>query len=175
MLDMKALVIASLLILPAGLHADEVTYSNAFHKHYPVRGRVYDLAGNALEAPSISWDGLRERKVTVLRTRGDKYPYEEQKCVITVEGKGLEKPRVLSATHFRTVDISWITGKLILLRLGIGHVAAVEAIYDIEKDSWVYRESVEYAKKVGPDGAANGSQRIRSEANQTSSAAGSRR
>ena len=87
MFDMKALVIASLLILPAGLHADEVAYSDAFHKHYPVRGREYDLASYALEAPSISWDALRERKVTVLRTRGDKYPYEEQKCVITVEGK----------------------------------------------------------------------------------------
>ena len=172
---MKALLITFLLCLPGALGADDVTYSDVFLKHYPVRGREFDIANYALEAPSIIWDDLRKRKVTVLRTRGDKYPYEEQKCVITVEVSGFETPRVLSAAHFRTVDVSWITGKLILIRLGIGHVAAVEAIYDTEKDSWVYRESVQYIKKVEPEGAANRSQPIRSETNSTSRAAGSGR
>src|SRR6266511_5568087 len=104
-----------LLCLPGALGADDVTYSDVFLKHYPVRGREFDIANYALEAPSIIWDDLCKRKVTVLRTRGDKYPYEEQKCVITVEGSGFETPRVLSAAHFRTVDVSWITGKLILI------------------------------------------------------------
>ncbi|MEX2381859.1 MAG: hypothetical protein WD490_05720 [Opitutales bacterium] len=147
---MKALFITFLLFLPFGLHADtdEVMYSDVFHKHYPVQGREFDLTHDDLETPNVVWDDLRQRKITVLRTRGDKYPYEEQKCVIIIEGSGLETPRILSATHFRTVEVSWITGKLILLRIGIGHVAAVEAIYDTEKESWVYRESIHYVKKV---------------------------
>ncbi len=158
---MKALVITFLVCLTVGLCGDEVTYSDVFHKHYPVRGQEFDLAGYTLQAPVIVWDDSRQRKVTVLRTKGDAYPYEEQKCVITVEGTGLGTPQVLSAAHFRTVDVSWITGKLILLKLGIGHVAAVEAIYDTEKDSWLYRESVQYAKKVEADASAIETQPVR--------------
>jgi len=172
---MKTLVIAFLLFSLVRLLGDEPVYSDSFHKHYPLRGREFDLVRYELEAPVVIWDELRHRKVTVLRTRGDKYPYEDQKTLITVKGRGLETSRVLSATDFRTVEVSWITGKLIFVRLGIGHIAAVEAVYDVEKDSWVYRESVQYITNVEPDGSANGSQPIPSETNRASSAAGSRR
>jgi hypothetical protein len=152
---MKTLVIALLLFSLVKVLGDEVVYSDTFQRHYPRRGREFDLVRYQLEAPVVIWDELRRRKVTVLRTRGDKYPYEEQKAAITVEGRGLEASRALSAADFRTVDVSWISGKLIFIRLGIGHVAAVEAVYDVEKDSWIYRESVEYIKNIEPNGAAN--------------------
>lgn len=157
---MKVLFIVLLLFLPAALGVAEVTYSvsysEAFHKHYPVRGRDFVLTHYALEVPTVMWTQFGQRKVTVFRTKGDEYPYEEQKCVIKVEGSGLETPRILSATHFRTVDVSWITEKLLLIRLGIGRIAVVEAIYDTDKDSWLYRESVQYIEKVEPADARNG-------------------
>jgi hypothetical protein len=127
---------------------DGTHYSDAFYSHYPVRGRVFDLMGYALEVPTVAHNNNGQRVATVRRTRGDKYPYEDQKCEITVEGDGLETPRVLSAAHFRTVEVSSITDKLLFLRLGIGNVAAVEAIYDTEKDIWIFRESVQYEKTV---------------------------
>jgi len=136
-------VFASVIIGADGTH-----YSDALHRHYPVRGRAFDLKDYALEVPTVARNNNGQRVATVRRTRGEKYPYEEQKCAITVEGAGLDTPRVLSASHFRTVEVSWITNKLLLLRLGIGNVAAVEAIYDTEKDIWIYRESVQYNKTV---------------------------
>jgi len=149
---MKTILIAFLLFSLASLLGDEpvysVVYSDIFHKHYPRRGREFDLVRYELEAPVVIWDELSQRKVTVLRTRGDKYPYEDQKTLITVEGRGLETSRVLSATDFRTVEVLWITGKLIFVRLGLGNIAAVEAVYDVEKDLWAYRESVQYIQNV---------------------------
>ena len=139
---MKRFAIASVLLSLVTMLGNERVYSDSFHKHYPLRGREFDLSRHELEAPVEVWHDLRRRKVTVLRTRGDKYPYEDQKAVITIEGRGLEMPKALSASDFRTVDVSWITEKLIFIRVGIGHVAAVETIYDVEKDSWLYRESV---------------------------------
>jgi hypothetical protein len=74
---------------------------------------------------------------------------------------------------FRSIVASWITGKLVVIKLDIGHVAGVDAIYDSETDKLIYCESVSY--DIEPDGAANGSQPIRSETNRTSSSSGSRR
>jgi len=56
-------------------------YSDEFRDHYPTRGRRFDLNRYQLEAPVVVWDDSHEKKITVLRTRGDKYGYEQQKCV----------------------------------------------------------------------------------------------
>jgi hypothetical protein len=152
----------------------ETLYHDDFRDHYPTRGRRFKLSRYQLEAPVVAWDQDHLRKITVSRTRGDKYGYDQQKCVITIEGEGLKRPRSLSVLDFRTVDGSWITAKLVLIKLDIGHVAGVEAIYDVEKDKIVYCESLSYIIGIEPGGAANGSQPFRSETNSTPSAAGSR-
>ena len=154
---------------------DETLYHDDFRDHYPMRGHRFKLSRYQLETPAVVWDQDHLRKITVSRTRGDKYGYDQQKCVITIEGKGLKHPRSLSVVDFRTVEGSWITAKLVLIKLDIGHVAGVEAIYDVEKDKVVYCESLSYIIGIEQDGAANGSQPFRSETNRTSSAVGSRR
>jgi hypothetical protein len=142
--------------------SDAVTavYSDKFRDHYPKVGQKFDLNPYELEAPTVVWDSAHDRKITILRTRGDKYGYEQQKCVMTVEGSGLKSPRFLAVLAFRNVEASWITGKLIIIKLDIGHVAGVDAIYDVEGDKLIYCESVSYNIE---DGAANGSQPIRPE------------
>ncbi len=133
---------------PAELDFD-IVYSDSFSSHYPIRGeRAFDLSEYELEAPVVVWDSSHRKKATVFRTRGDKY--EDQKCIIRVEGRSLDKPRELSVTDFRTVTVSWITAKLILINLDIGHIAGVDAIYDVEKDSWIYQESVSYPLILPP-------------------------
>ena len=124
-----------------------------------------------LETPVVAWDDRHEKKITVLRTRGDKYGYEQQKCVITIEGQGFKRPRFLSVVGFRSVETSWVTGKLVLLKLDIGHVAGVDAVYDAEKDKLVYCESVSYVVDIEPGGSADGSQTFRSVTNSVSGAA----
>ncbi|MBI4328020.1 MAG: hypothetical protein HY674_22545 [Chloroflexi bacterium] len=131
-------------------------YSDDFRDHYPTRGRRFDLSRYQLEAPVVVWNDSHEKKITVLRTRGDKDGYELQKCVMTIDGNGLRRPRFLSILGFRNIETSWITGKLVLIKLDIGHVAGVDAIYDAEKDTLVYCESVSYVVHI-EDGSANGS------------------
>jgi hypothetical protein len=173
---LKGLAVACWLWLLASCNAgDTVLYSDDFRDHYPTSGQRFEMSRYQLEAPAVVWDYNHQRKITTLRTRGDKYGYEEQKCVITIEGEGIKRPRFLSILGFRNVETSWITGKLVLLKLDIGHVAGVEAVYDAERDNFVYCESVSYVLGIEPDGPANGSQPSRSETKQTSSATGSRR
>jgi hypothetical protein len=124
-------------------------YSNDFHDHYPRVGQRFDLSPYELEAPAVVWSEAHDRKITILRTRGDKYGYEQQKCVMTIEGSGLTNPRFLSVLSFRNVEASWITSKLILIKLDIGHAAGVEAIYDAEGDRLIYCESVSYYIESG--------------------------
>ena len=152
---------------------DRTLYSNAFHDHYPKVGKRLDLSPYQLEPPVVIWDGAHERKITIQRTRGDRYGYDQQKCVLTAEGGNLKGARFLSVLDFRSVEASWITGKLILITVDIGHVAGVDAIYDVEADKLIYCESVTHI--IEPDGPASGSQPFGSETNRTSSAAGSRR
>ena len=88
---------------------DGTHYSDAFYSHYPVRGRVFDLMGYALEVPTVAHNNNGQRVATVRRTRGDKYPYEDQKCEITVEGDGLETPQLrpvsLRMNHTHALDL----------------------------------------------------------------------
>ncbi len=141
---MRKLFAAAFLLFSLQSYANEWVYSDALHDHYPVEGKAFDLGSYSLEVPVVVWDDNRKRSATVIRTRGNAYPYERQKGLITIEGDGLEKPRVLSVSHFRTIDVSWVTEKLILVRIGVGRVAAVEAIYDVIASEWIYRESVQY-------------------------------
>ena len=147
-------------------------YSDEFRDHYPTRGRRFDLNRYQLEAPVVVWDDSHEKKITVLRTRGDKYGYEQQKCVMTIEGKGIKRPRFLSVLFFRNITTTWITGKLVLIKLDIGHVAGVDAIYDAGKDKLVYCESVHYGAEIEPAGLANRRQPFPTETNRTPPAPG---
>lgn len=130
------------------MRAATIIYSDHLQDHYPVEGKAYDLGSYSLEVPIVAWNENRNRSATVIRTRGDAYPYERQKGLITIEGDGLERALVLSVSHFRTIDVSWVTEKLILIRIGVGRVAAVEAIYDVIASEWVYRESVQFVESV---------------------------
>lgn len=145
-------------------------YSNDFRDHYPNVGKRFDLSPYQLEPPAEMWDSAHARKITILRTRGDKYPYEQQKCVLTIEGGDLKNARFLSVLGFRTVEASWITSKLVAIKLDIGHGAGVEAIYDAETQKLLYCESLTYI--IEQDGPANGSQSMGSGTNRTPSAAG---
>jgi hypothetical protein len=131
---------------------DIVHYSDSFRSHYPTRGRRFELDGYDLDAPIVVWDTGHHRKITVVRTDGGKYGYDQQRCLITISGAGLDQPRFLSVLDFRTVKTSWITEKFILIDLDIGHVAAVKAIYDVEDDKFVYRQSLLYEWPGGQRG-----------------------
>jgi hypothetical protein len=131
----------------AGAELDYIiVHSDDFLDHYPTSSPGgFDLSQFVQEAPVVVWSGLdHERKVTVYRTDGTKYDYEEQKAVIRIEGRGLAKPEELWMKGFRVITVTWINDKLIFINANISHVTNVQAIYDVEKHVWIYRESVQY-------------------------------
>jgi len=144
---MRAFLIGIVLFVDQfTLRADRVVYSDALKEYYPIEGETYDLGSYALEVPVVAWDERRSRSATVVRTRGDAYPYERQKGVITIEGEGIEEPVELSVSRFRTINVSWISEKLIQIKIGVSRTAVVEAIYDILNREWVYLESLQYVE-----------------------------
>lgn len=137
-------IVSVAFLLSSPMSAETIVYSDSLKKHYPVEGKAFDLGSYERETPQVVWNASQTRSATVIRTRGDAYPYERQKGLIAIEGDGLDNTRVLSVSHFRTIDVSWVTEKLILIRIGVGRVAVVEAIYDVIASEWIYRESVQY-------------------------------
>ncbi len=140
------LFIAAVSLQSFPLWSQEIVYSDALKAHYPVEGKAFDLGSYEREVPVVVWNAGDDRSATVTRTKGDAYPYEQQKGLITVEGGGLAMPLVLSARHFRTVDVTWISEKLIQIRIGVSRIAVVEAIYDVLEREWVYLESLHYSE-----------------------------
>lgn len=131
---------------PATETTSVAVYSDDFLDHYPTSSPGgFDLSPLAQEAPVVVWNGPdRERKVTVVRTDGTKYGYDEQKAVIRIEGRGLAQPEELSIKGFRVITVTWINDKLIFIDVNISHITNIQAIYDVEKQVWIYRESVQY-------------------------------
>jgi hypothetical protein len=119
-------------------------HSDDFLDHYPTSSLGgFDLSQLAQEAPVVVWNGPdHERKVTVFRTDGTKGI--EQKAVIRIEGRGLAQLEELSMKDFRALTVTWINDKLIYIDANISHITNVQAIYDVEKHVWLYRESVQY-------------------------------
>ncbi len=131
----------------AGAEPDYIiVHSDDFLDHYPTSSPGgFDLSQFAQEAPEVAWNGLdHQRKVTVSRTDGTKYGDEDQKAVIRIEGRGLAKPEELWMKGFRVITVTWINDKLIFIDANISHTTNVQAIYDVEKQVWIYRESVRY-------------------------------
>lgn len=140
-----------LVFVSTPLWAGEIIYSDTLQKHYPVEGKAFDLGSYSLEVPVVVWNEGGSRSVTVARTRGDAYSYERQRGLVIIEGVNLSEPRVLSASHFRTVDVSWISEKLIHIRVGVSRLAAAEAIYDVVEGAWIYQESLQYVEERGSE------------------------
>lgn len=120
------------------------TYSEAFQDRYPVIDEKLNLEAFELEAPVVIENETKSRKATVVRSKGDKYPYEDQICLIKIESKSTVEPRNISFEGFRNVDVTWISEKLLLINIGIGRLAGIQAIFDSEKNEWIYRESVQH-------------------------------
>jgi len=128
---------------------EQIQYSDEYREHYPTRGRRFELDGFELEPPVVVWDAGHYRKITIVRLQAGKLG-DYERGIITISGEGLDQPRFLSLCDFRHVKASWVTEKLILIRLYLGRIAAVETIYDVEEDKFVYRQSLSYVWPTGP-------------------------
>jgi hypothetical protein len=145
MMVQPTLLLCGLCSLVFGAESQPVLFSDQFKDSYP----------EIIDASAGSWDGLpqeaaiavpsphRAWTATLRRTDGAQVPYDRSLARIEVAGEG--GPLVVIQAHgFRTVTVTWINDRLLRVVLGLGRVAEVDAIYDLESRRWVYQDSVSY-------------------------------
>jgi len=129
-----------------GISIDPIQFGEETEDDFEIMiTRVHEVLDG--ENSVVEWNEENDGSMMINPTRGDAYSYERQKGLVIIEGTNLLEPRVLSASHFRTVDVSWISEKLIHIRVGVSRLAVAEAIYDVVEGAWIYQESLQYVEE----------------------------
>jgi hypothetical protein len=122
-----------------------VVFSEDFKSWYPevIDPATGTLTGLPVEAPVTVASPHHAWSAAVTRTDGATVPYERSLGRIEVAGDG-QSTTVIQVHGFRTVTVAWINDRLLRVNLGLGRVAEVEAIYDLQGRRWLYRDSLSY-------------------------------
>ena len=81
--------------------------------------------------------------VRVVRTDGTKIPYDDAEAHITVVSE-FGPTIYFKSKGFRTIEVQWIGERFLFISKGIGHIAAIEEIYDIVDKQWLVQQTVAY-------------------------------
>ena len=120
-------------------------FSDGFKEFYPtvIAASAGSLAGLAQEPAIAVASPHHVWTATVTRTDGAKVPYDSSLGRIEITSDG--QPMTVIQVHgFRTVAVSWVNDRLLLVNLGLGRVAEVDALYDLKDQRWLYQDSVSY-------------------------------
>ena len=124
-----------------------IVYSDSFQDRYSeiVETRPQFEPGTPLESKIRNVRSPLEISIaSVWRTDGAKVPYEDAEAHILIETK--QGPHVyLRAKGFRSLNVSWIGERLLLIKRDIGHVAGIEEIFDLVDRKWILQQSVHYS------------------------------
>jgi hypothetical protein len=145
---MKCLVTALLLGALPGIAPAQVDYSDDFKQYY---SRITKDAPefpptvpveSTLTIPSPMGYGSAK----VVCTDGVKVPYDQQEAHVTITSKYF--PRVcVEVKFFRTVTLTWITERTVLIERDIGHIAGIEEILDVIDRRWLSQQSLSYGSE----------------------------
>ncbi len=123
-----------------------VTYSDSFQDRYSeiVETSRQFGAGTPLEGKIRHVRSpLEISTASILRTDGAKVPYEDAEAHILIETE--QGPHVyVIVKGFRSVSVSWIGERFLLIKRDIGHVAGIEEIFDLVERKWLIQQSVHY-------------------------------
>ena len=145
-MPVRVLVVLCML-LPAAWTEEvhEVQFGEQFHEFYPT---VVDAAavmpvGLPQEVAVEVLSPARMWSATVERTDATRVAYDDELALLRIHGVG--RPTTVIRVHgFRTVTVAWINDRLLHVQLDLGHVAMVDAIYDLNDRRWLYRDSLTY-------------------------------
>ena len=79
----------------------------------------------------------------IVRTDGAKISYDDAEAHITVVS-AFGDTIYFKSKGFRTVDVQWIGERFLFISKGIGHIVAIEEIYDIVDKKWLMQQTVRY-------------------------------
>ena len=145
---MKWLVATILLLALPGLGSAQVYYSDDFKEYYShITKDAPEFPSSVpvestLTIPSPAGYG----SATMICTDGVKVPYDQQEAHITITSKYF--PRVfVEVKFFRTVKVTWITERTVLIERDIGHIAGIEEILDVIDRRWLSQQSLSYGSE----------------------------
>ena len=96
-----------------------------------------------LESAVVVNSPIGSSTARVVRTDGTKIPYDDAEAHITVVS-AFGDTIYFKSKGFRTVDVQWIGERFLFISKGIGHIVAIEEIYDIVDKKWLVQQTVSY-------------------------------
>ena len=136
-------------LLAFSIQADPPTppasYSDGFADRYSVvveEPLVFEPE-TPLEDEIVVHSPTGEGTARLTRTDGVKVPYEENVAHVVIEHR-FGDTVYLRSTGFRTINVTWIGERYVFINKGIGHVAAIEEIFDLVERKWLVQHSVAY-------------------------------
>ncbi|MDH3640610.1 MAG: hypothetical protein OES38_00825 [Gammaproteobacteria bacterium] len=142
---MHSLLIAILFAAAAPQATPPVTYSDLYAERYSevTDAAIQFPATTPLEPAIVVSSRLGTSTAHILRTDGVKIPYESAEAHLSVTSE-LASTVYFSVKGFRSITATWIGERLLFIRRDVGHVAAIEEIYDVVDGKWLLQQSVHY-------------------------------
>lgn len=129
----------------SGQDAPPASYDDSFPDRYStiLTEAPTVLANMPLEEEVIVRSPVGAGVARIRRTDGAVVPYDDNIGIVTIR-HGFGDDVYLLSKGFRTITVSWIGERYVHVNKGIGHIAAVEEIYDLIEQTWLVQHTVIY-------------------------------
>ena len=146
-LTVKPLAATLFLLAIPSLASGQVSYSNMWKLYY---SRIVETATEFPRSvpvePTVTIPSpMGYGSATVVSTDAVKVPYDQEQAHITITTKHFP-PVYVNVKFFRTVTLTWITERTVLIDRDIGHIAGIEEILDVIDRRWLSQQSVSYGR-----------------------------
>ena len=142
---MRLFILLALTSVVAAQPGPPAIYDKSFSDRYCVvmLEKPTFSENTPLEPPMIVNSPIGSSTAHVVRTDGTKVPYDDAEAHITVVS-AFGDTIYFKSRGFRTVDVQWIGERFLFINKGIGHIVAIEEIYDIVDKKWLVQQTVSY-------------------------------
>ncbi len=79
----------------------------------------------------------------LVQTDAAKVPYERETAHIEVTGPQI-KSLYIEVVGFRTIQVTWVTDRILVITRDIGHVAGTEEVIDVVERKWLSQWQIGY-------------------------------
>ncbi|MGE5176540.1 MAG: hypothetical protein ACM3JJ_09220 [Hyphomicrobiales bacterium] len=145
---MRWLWMALLLVATPRLAPAQPDYSDIWKSYYShVVEKAADFPpGTPVDSTVTIPSPMGYGSVAMVSTDGVKVPYDQAEAHISITSKYF-RPVHVRVRFFRTLNVTWITERTVLIDRDIGHIAAIEEILDVVDRRWLSQQSVSYGNE----------------------------
>lgn len=134
-----------LLVAMPRLVSAQVSYSDDLKQYYSrivAQTPAFPFATPVQPALTIP-SPMRAATATLISTDATSVPYDQEEAHIAVTGDSIA-PVYVTVKCFRTVRLTWVTDRTVLITRDLGPRSRVEEILDVIDRRWLSQQSVSY-------------------------------